>query len=106
MRQIKRYYEHPNWREMETLSNKLISSNFNQIHLQVIEDIASLNNGHLSEYVYPSKFGFVTIEPFHCFDTILAFNGGGYNFHEMHWIPLFLNVFKNREMIKLYEVAK
>ena len=153
MKTIKRYYEHPNWREMETLSNKLISTNFNQIHLQVIEDIATLENGHLSEYVYPSicdehktrnencdecwdidkvypiwnatfeiknpndewifdhidtiqKCGFITIQPFHCFNTILGFNGGGYNFHEMHWIPLFLNVFENREMIKLYEVAK
>ena len=54
MKTIKRYYEHPNWREMETLSNMLISTNFNQIHLQVIEDIATLENGHLSEYVYPS----------------------------------------------------
>tara|TARA_R100000742_G_C4273594_1_gene93187 strand:- start:9 stop:482 length:474 start_codon:yes stop_codon:yes gene_type:complete len=157
MKTIKRYYEHPNWRDMETLSNKLIASNFNQIHLQVIEDIASLNDGHLSEHIFPSicdyhkkwdnaivddcddcddidkdypiwnatfeikepndewivehirtiqEFGFVTIQPFHCFNTILAFNGGGYNFHEMHWIPLFLNVFENCEMLKLYEVAK
>jgi len=54
MKTIKRYYEHPNWRDMETLSNKLIASNFNQIHLQVIEDIASLNDGHLSEHIFPS----------------------------------------------------
>ena len=50
--------------------------------------------------------GFVVIEPFSEFDWMLGFRGCGYSFYDAHWIPMYIDVFKNHEMIKLYEVAK
>ena len=50
--------------------------------------------------------GFVVIEPFNEFDWMLGFRGCGYSFYDAHWIPMYIDVFKNREMIKLYQVAK
>lgn len=50
--------------------------------------------------------GFVVIEPFSEFDWMLGFRGCGYSFYDAHWIPMYIDVFKNHEMIKLYEVEK
>ena len=50
--------------------------------------------------------GFVVIEPFNDFDWMLGFRGCGYSFYDAHWIPMYIDVFKNREMIKLHEVQK
>ena len=52
------------------------------------------------------SIGFVVIEPFSDFDWMLGFRGCGYSFYDAHWIPMYIDVFKNREMIKLFEVAK
>ena len=132
--------EHPKLNEMNNLVSKLIPMHFNKQHLQVVEQIASMEaHEHLSSYIIPNNqipndnypiwnalfefdnwgddfvkdnigllqaIGFVVIEPFNEFDWMLGFRGCGYSFYDAHWIPMYIDVFKNYEMIKLYEVAK
>lgn len=52
------------------------------------------------------ELGFVVIEPFNNFSWMLGFRGCGYSFYDAHWIPLFIDVFGDVELKKLYEVGK
>ena len=147
-------YNHQNISEMSNLASQLINMHFNKQHLQVVEQIASMENSHLCEHVVPYEckihghdrnddceecsiendnypiwnalfefddwgdelvnsnvellqaIGFVVIQPFNEFDWMLGFRGCGYSFYDAHWIPMYIDVFKNYEMIKLYEVEK
>ena len=61
--------------------------------------VFEFNSGISEEFILnPAlKNGFIVMEESEHFNICLGFNGGGYDFYESHWVPLWLELYGSEE---------
>lgn len=111
-------YDNPRWNEIQNHAEKIWGNYFTPISLPIMEKITDGNlweyidvQTHYEDSPYPSwgtcwewkevgtdedtfmklamECGFIVIRPTEFTDVVLAIDGGGYDFYEKHWVPLF-----------------